>query len=75
MCVQLFYQLYVLMFYIYTFQNNELCELGCDMEQERPSDLFQFMRCMVHYDIPKAHSYLKLTLQLAVMWRQITNKG
>ena len=27
MCVQLFYQLYVLMFYIYTFQNNELSEL------------------------------------------------
>ena len=27
MCVQLFYQLYVLMFYVYTFQNNELSEL------------------------------------------------
>ena len=58
MRVQLFYQLaqmYVFCYYIAGrhFRKTGYLNFGCDMEQEMPSDLFQFMRCMVLLDIPK----------------------
>ena len=64
MRVQLFYQMtqmYVFCYYIKCihFRITSYLNFGWDMEQEMPSDLFQFMRCMVHVDILKAQSYLK----------------